>query len=118
MRPFRSYSLTFKQDIVQQYLAGSCSILRLAKQHDISPSLIKTWVAKYQAGQLEDRKGHANVLEKYEARIAELERKVGQLTMENDFLKRTRARLVSQNGGKPSVTSGPVVCPSDERANS
>jgi transposase-like protein len=118
MRPFRSYTLAFKQDIVQQYLSGACSILRLAKQHDVAPSLIKTWIDKYRAGKLDTERGDTKALDGYETRIAELERKVGQLTMENDFLKRTRARLVSQNGAKPSVTSGPRNSRSDERANS
>jgi hypothetical protein len=49
----------------------------------------------------------------YEARIAALERKVGQLTMELDLQKKApRLRLVSGDESC-SVISGPKVAPSD-----
>ena len=52
----------------------------------------------------------------YEAKIAALERKVGQLTMELDLLKKTpHLRLVSDNASS-SIVSGPKAAPSDEDA--
>jgi hypothetical protein len=49
----------------------------------------------------------------YEARIAALERKVGQLTMDLDPVKKTpRLRLVN-DGGNSSIASGPMPVPSD-----
>lgn len=49
----------------------------------------------------------------YEAKIAALERKVGQLTMELDLAKKTpRLRLVSDNENS-LIVSGPKVVPSD-----
>ena len=51
----------------------------------------------------------------YEGKIAELERKVGQLTMEVDLLK--KGALARQpNGDSYSVVSGPKVSPSREGA--
>jgi len=53
----------------------------------------------------------------YEAKIAALERKVGQLTMEVDILKKLRERT-SPPEGTPSVISGPAVSPSSKDAKS
>ena len=87
-RYHRSYSLEFKCQVAQQYLSGEISLSRLARQHDICRSLIRIWVAKYEAGEFDDELVQGDVLVRYEARIAELERKVGQLVMENDLLKK------------------------------
>ena len=49
----------------------------------------------------------------YEAKIAALERKVGQLTMELDLLKKApRLRLVI-GSETSSIVSGPKAAPSD-----
>ena len=53
---------------------------------------------QYDRGELDREEVEASVLAEYEAKIAALERKVGQLTMELDLLKKTpRLRLVSNN---------------------
>lgn len=73
---------------------------------------------KYEAGEFDEDAEAASVLHEYEAKIAALERKVGQLTMEIDFLKGAlqRARLP---GVEPvSIVAGPVASPSGERATS
>lgn len=49
----------------------------------------------------------------YEAKIAALERKVGQFTMELEFVKKTpRLRLVSDSENS-SIITGPKPAPSD-----
>jgi hypothetical protein len=53
----------------------------------------------------------ATSLLEYEARIAALERKVGQLTMENDLLKKTLSGSRFPNGASSSIVSGPPVSP-------
>jgi len=58
----------------------------------------------------------ASTVAEYEAHIAALERKVGQLTMELDLLKKTPwLRLVSNNENS-SIISGPKPASSDEDA--
>lgn len=52
------------------------------------------------------------MIAEYEARIAALERKVGQLTMELDLAKKT-PRMPTVNGSeRSSVVSGPAPAPS------
>ncbi len=56
-------------------------------------------------------------VDEYEAKIAALERKVGQLTMEIDILKKLRERT-SSHDEMPSVFSGPAASPSPKDAAS
>ena len=56
-------------------------------------NLIKIWVAKYEAGGLDSE---ADVLADYEARIAALERLVGKLALENEFLRGPRGTFASR----------------------
>ena len=117
-RHHRSYSLEFKRQVAQQYLSGEIALARLARRHDICRSLIRIWVAKYEAGEFDDEQVQGDTLARYEARIAELERKVGQLVMENDLLKKTRRTAEQPDGTTASVVSGPTVCRSGEAASS
>ncbi len=76
--------------MVQEYLSGEVSLHALAKQHRVSRNLIRLWLKKYEGGEFTEEAS----LEEYEARIAQLERKVGQHTMENDLLKKKRYRAL------------------------
>lgn len=107
MAHHRSYSLEFKRQIVQEYLGGE-TLNGLARRHRISRNLIRLWIQKYEAGEFSDDAAAAYSMEEYEARIALLERKVGQLALENDLLKKTLPRSRSVNAEPCSVVSGPV----------
>ena len=75
-------------------------------------NLIQLWLTQYDRGELNRRKSRPGPAE-YEAKIAALERKVGQLTMELDLLKKTpRLHLVSSNENS-SIVSGPKAAPSE-----
>ena len=45
----RTCSIEFKRAVVQQFLTGDISLLRLSKQHRISRNLIRLWLVKYEA---------------------------------------------------------------------
>ena len=49
MARHRTYSIAFKRQVAQEYLAGE-SLHGLAKRHDLARNLIRIWVAKYEAG--------------------------------------------------------------------
>jgi hypothetical protein len=57
-------------------------------------------------------------MRKYEAKIAALERKVGQLTMEVDLLKKSTHREQWPSGENYSLVSGPQPSRSREDAES
>lgn len=108
MARYRIYSIEFKKQVVREYLGGE-PLHRLGKRHQISRNLIRIWIAKYETGEFDDDQTAAAMLAEYEARIGLLERKVGQLTLENDLLKKTLPRLQSRSDGAGSIISGPVA---------
>ena len=61
-RHYRSYSLEFKRHVAQQCLSGDIALARLARQHDMSRSLIRIWVAKYEAGEFDDEQVQGDIL--------------------------------------------------------
>lgn len=88
-KPRRKYSREIKLQIVREIEAGK-SPATAAREYEVHPTMISQW-----------RKTHAQYgeaafagnghLYKDEARIAELERKIGQLVLENDLLKKVMA---------------------------
>lgn len=116
MAQHRSYSIEFKRQVAQEYLAGE-TLHGLAKRHAISRNLIRLWVDKYEAGTFDDEEATANILQQYEARIAALERLVGKLSLENDFLKGASRKPRQAKGETTSVIAGPLVFPSVKDAD-
>ena len=53
MAKHRTYSIEFKRQVAQEYIAGE-TLHALAKRHDLSRNLIRIWVAKYESGVFED----------------------------------------------------------------
>ena len=78
--------------------------------------MIRLWIRKYEAGEFTDELAEA-VYIAHERKIAELERKVGQLTMEVDLLKK-EAQGRQPTEGSYSIVSGPKPSPSRGDAES
>ena len=106
MARYRTYTIEFKRRVVEEHLAG-VSLAELARRHDISRELLRTWVKKYEAGDLAGGRPTTPDRRAYEAKIAGLERKVGQLTMELDLLKKGLRSARRASGASTSVVSGP-----------
>src|SRR5216684_8000313 len=110
MAKHRSYSVEFKRQVVQDYLAGE-TLYGLAKQHDISRNLIRIWIAKHEAGALDSDTAAADMLAEYDARIAALERLVGKLALENEFLKGASRQARLPRSASISVIAGALASP-------
>ena len=117
MARYRTYTVEFKRQVVEEHLGG-VSLNQLARRHDISRELLRTWVKKYEAGDLAGGRPTTPDRRAYEAKIAGLERKVGQLTMELDLLKKGLRSARRASGGTSSVVSGPKPAPSEPGAGS
>jgi transposase-like protein len=111
MPKHRSYAIEFKRQVAQEYLAGD-TLHGLAKRHAISRNLVRIWVAKYEAGSFDSDVVAADIVQAQEARIAALERLVGKLALENEFLKGASRDARPPTSAPMSVVSGPVVSPS------
>lgn len=101
----RKFSRDFKLKVVQAYDSG-ISAVELSRQFEIHPNVIYGWSREYrrdpatafQSDQDDSTQGQ-------DLRIAELERMVGRLSLENDFLKKalSYAKHISLNT-KPGST--------------
>lgn len=108
MAKHRSYPVEFKRQVAQEFLAGE-TLHGLAKRHEISRNLVRIWVAKYEAGSFDSDVVAADIVQTQEARIAALERLVGKLALENEFLKGASRSVARQPRGPTSVVAGPVA---------
>jgi len=104
-RKARRYTLEFKVEAVQRMLSGE-NVKALSRILDVSRSRLYEWLDVYRergAERLRGRPGRPTTEEAIEImatpaeaaarRIAELERKVGQQSLEVDFLKRAFKRV-------------------------
>jgi transposase-like protein len=116
-RRHRRHPTELKLRLVEAYLNGEGSLKSIARAHDITHTLLMIWVDKFRRGELTDEIDYVERTREAEAKIAALERKVGQLTMELDVLKKIR-QGASVNGEKVSIISGPLASPSSKDAAS
>ena len=117
MSTYRIFTTAFKRQVAQEYLAGA-SLNALGRKHEVARNLIRIWVAKYQSGEFEPDFIPMPRLSAHEIKIAELERMVGKLTMELEFLRGVLKSTPSPRGATTSIISGPALSPSSEDAPS
>ena len=106
------YSRDLKIAAMRALDAGSTTG-EIARRYQLSPHLLERWRGEWRAkGDLAfpgiGRSGVAVPAVEEARRIAELERKIGQLTMENDFLKKALQHFREHH--PPAVVNGGDVC--------
>jgi len=101
MRNQRSYSLEFKRQVVEELLSDESRPAQLCRRYNITSSVLYHWKKQYSRGKFNNEPIEEAVLRD---RVEKLERLVGRLTLENEFLKRGLQNSISQAGrnGKSS----------------
>jgi len=87
MKRRKKHSAGFKTKVVLEALQERETIQELAKKYEIHPNQISTWKSRFLAGAnivFEQGIGKADD----EKERSELYKKIGQLQVENDFLKK------------------------------
>jgi transposase len=99
-RKRRNHSPSFKAKVALAAVRGDKTMAELAEQFDVHPNQIQDWRRKLLdlAGQLFDRGSHSP--EEAEHKVKELHAKIGQLTMERDFLEQGLERIHGPSGKK------------------
>jgi len=97
----RRFTREFKVAAVRMVLSGQ-SLGRVARELELNESVLRRWRREFEGHPQESFPGLGRRMT--ESREAELERKIGQLTLENDFLKKVLRRLeerqlLSNTGG-------------------
>ena len=89
----RSYSAEFKARVALEALSGAHTMAELAAKHGVHPNMIAQWKRKAQEGlpDVFSRKTDRSEAAR-EAELKELHAKIGQLTVENDFLSKAFGR--------------------------
>ena len=112
MRNQRTFSQEFKRQVVEELLGGESRPAQLCRRHNISSSLLYHWKKQYSRGKFNNEPTAEAALQD---RIEKLERLVGRLTLENEFLKKglqhslgrsERNGRSSANGSASSAVSG------------
>ena len=97
-RKRRNHISSFKARIALAALKGDKTLAELAEQFDVHPNQIADW-KKQLVGNAENIFGKGGRLaEDSEHKIQELHSKIGQLTMENDFLEQGLTRIHGLSG--------------------
>jgi len=103
MRNQRSFSLEFKRQVAEELLSGESRPAQLCRRHSISSSALYHWKKQYNRGKFSNEPTEEAALKD---RIEKLERLVGRLTLENEFLKRGLQNSVSQAGRNGKLSRG------------
>lgn len=111
--PYRSHSMQFKIQLCTDIRSGVIGRREAQRKYEISANLIQRWLTQFDEGRLHTEEAEVVLIGEYETKIAALERKVGQLTMEIDLLKKTPRHPTGKGSETLSIISGPVAAPSE-----
>jgi transposase len=101
------HSMESKRAAMAEYMAG-IKVAEICRRYEISSGMLYYWKRRSDKGLLDGNPDKETMLEK---RVAELERMVGRLTMENELLKKARAFMQEQVRRKESLL--PPAMPRD-----
>ena len=95
-RPRRNHTPAFKAKVALAAIKGDRTLAELAEQFDVHPNQITTWKAQLEGGAA-DVFGPSNGPAEPAIDVKSLHAKIGELTLENDFLEGalTKAGLLS-----------------------
>ena len=96
-RPRRNHSAKFKTQIALEAIRGEKTIAEIAAHHEVHPNQVTAWKAQVLEN-LETLFGAPGLAGDSKERIRELHEKIGQLTMERDFLSDALGRFPGPSG--------------------
>ena len=105
----RTFSKEFKRQVVEEILSGGTTTAAACRKYTIAYPVIARWKKDYSLGRLDNE---PTTEEGYQEKIARLEQKVGQLTMENDVLKKVLKQTQSQRARSAPIY--PITFPHSE----
>lgn len=104
MKKRTNYTAEFKTKVVLEVLSEESTVNQLAAKYDISPVVLSRWKKEFlERASDVFKKGPSETdkeLENSKEHIAELERKVGQLTYEVDWLKKKSTEILGPDWKK------------------
>jgi transposase len=91
----KRYDTEFKAKVAIEALRGEKTLQEIATAHAVHPNLVALWKKQLieSAGQLFEKAGKDKEAETAERKQDELYRQIGQLQVENEFLKKKYRQL-------------------------
>ena len=87
-RPRRNHTPAFKAKVALAAIKGEMTLAQLAEHFDVHPNQITTWKAQLQEGAADVfGPGGGNGVAQPAIDVKSLHAKIGELTLENDFLE-------------------------------
>jgi transposase len=96
---YRKFTPEFKRSIVEQLLSETAGPAELCRRYNLSSGQLYTWKKQYANGKLDSEPSREAELA---ARVRELERLLGKVTLENEFLKKAVKNSLKQTEKKES----------------
>lgn len=111
MRPKRKFDSDFKRQVIEELLSKISTPAQIVRKYNISAGLLQNWKQQYAKGKYGNEPEEVEGLKE---RVRELERKLGQMTMDNDFLKAACQHLAKSSKKSANLFSRQVRDPDDE----
>ena len=92
-RKRRNHASVFKAKVALAAIRGDKTLAELAEQFEVHPNQIQDWRRKLLDNAAELFERNARPSEESEHKVKELHAKIGQLTMERDFLEQGLERI-------------------------
>jgi transposase len=90
---YRRFTQDFKRSLIEQLLSEAATPLELCRRYNISSGQLYIWKRHYAQGKLDPEPSREAELA---ARVRELERLLGKVTLENEFLKKAVQNSLKQ----------------------
>ena len=100
MPKHRQFTPEFKAEVVIEIISGQKTATEICREHNLKPDLVSKWKTQFLA-EAATVFGRSEAADPQQARIAELERLVGKLSLELEVAKKASRLLtsaVSKNG--------------------
>ena len=91
-RKRRNHSSAFKAKVALEALKGESTLTEIAEKYDLHPNQIQRWKNDLIEGAAEIFGSNKKERKTTEAEIEKLHAKIGELTMERDFLSKAFSR--------------------------
>jgi transposase len=96
-KPRRNHSATFKARVALEAIRGEKTVAEIAAHHEVHPNQVTSWKSQLLANAAAIFGGHA-LADDGRERIRELHEKIGELTVERDFLEGALGKFPGLSG--------------------
>lgn len=104
MKKYRQFTEEFKRSLIAHIDSGAISKATAARENNISPSLIDRWQKQIHEGKMQSRPTDRE--RQLERELDQYKRKVGELTIQNELLKKLNETCASMRRSNGYVVTG------------